>query len=178
MAQGWTRGTAMKDVEVKLNPRIARGALHAFYARNNICEAAYGPKMAATVLRHPCVSVGAFRNGELIGFARALFDGLSATIVEFCLDLRFQGSNGARNGCFVDSDPHGIARRMAKGLLRELRRRGCRFFSITVWSAGEQAFYRTLGFKENKGAKEFVIDERPYVKKRRHPRRARAIRRT
>jgi hypothetical protein len=143
-----------------------KGTLYAFYRRNGICEAEYGPDVSELVLDHPCVSVGAFHHGELIGFGRAMFDGLNATIVEFSLDLRFQDTNELKNGCFVDSDPHGIARGMGDELLRELRRRGCCFFSISVWSAGEQEFYTALGFHENKGAKEFVIDERPYVKKK------------
>jgi GNAT superfamily N-acetyltransferase len=154
----------MDDVEIRINPSIPRGELYDFYERNNICEAGYGPELAEVVLQHPCVTVGAFCDGELIGFGRALFDGLSATIVEFSLDLRFQDVNELQNGCFVDSDPHGIAKRMAEALLTQLRRLGCYFFSIGVWSAGEQRFYGSLGFRENTGAKEFVIDERPYVK--------------
>ena len=156
----------MEAIEIRTNPSIPKGALYAFYKRNGICEAGYGPELSEVVLAHPCVTVGAFRKGELIGFARALFDGLHADIAEFSLDLRFQNANELGNGCFVDSDPHGVARRMGEALLAELRGRGCCFFAISVWSAGEQRFYTALGFRENKGAKEFVIDERPYVKKR------------
>ncbi len=107
--------------------------------------------------------VCAYDNDELVGFARALFDGLHAWIVEFCLNLRYQGTNEYGNGCFIDSDPHGIARNMAEELLRELRERGCCFFSTSVWNAGEERLYRSLGFDENKGAREFIIDERPYL---------------
>ncbi|MGD0090967.1 MAG: hypothetical protein ABSE73_13700 [Planctomycetota bacterium] len=159
----------MEKTEIAVNPDIPKGALYAFYKRNGICEAGFGPDMAEVVLKHPCVSVGAFQKGELVGFARALFDGLSASIVEFSLDLRFQDANELRNGCFVESDPHGIAKCMGKALLGELRNRGCYFFSISVWTPGEQEFYEALGFCENKGAREFVIDERPYVKKRSDP---------
>lgn len=156
----------MEDIQIKVNPPIPKGAIFAFYKRNGICEAGYGPETSEVVLTRPCVTVGAFKAGELIGFGRALFDGLHAAILEFSLDLRYQDTNELRNGCFVDSDPHGIAKRMGEKLLAELRRRGCYFFSISVWSAGEQEFYAGLGFHENKGAKEFVIDERPYVKRK------------
>ena len=159
----------MKNSDIRINPDIPKGALYAFYERNGICEAGFGPEVSEVVLKHPCVSVGAFQKGELVGFARALFDGLTAIIVEFSLDLRFQDANELSNGCFVDSDPYGIAKRMGNALLGELRNRGGCFFSISAWSHGEQEFYKALGFHENKGAKEFVIDERPYVKKRRHP---------
>ena len=157
----------MEDLEIRIAPDIPKGTLYAFYKRNGICEAGYGSEVSETVLKHPCVTVGAFRNGELIGFARALFDGLSAIIVEFSLDLRFQDTNELGNGCFIDSDPHGIAKRMGEALLADLRSRGCYFFSISVWSAGEKDFYTALGFRENKGVREFVIDERPYVNKKR-----------
>ncbi len=154
----------MRGIEIKINPPIPKGSLYAFYKRNGICEEGYGPEVSEIVLKHPCVTVGAFKKGELIGFARVLFDGLHASVVEFSLDLRFQDANEFQNACFVDSDPHGIAKSMGKALLRELRGRGCCFFSISVWTAGEQRFYESLGFQENKGAKEFIIDERPYVK--------------
>ena len=154
----------MEGIRIEINPHIRKGVLYAFYKRNGICETGYGPDVSERILNHPCVSVGAFQNADLIGFGRALFDGLSANIVEFSLDLRFQDANELKNGCFVDSDPHGIAKRMGEKLLAELRERGCYFFSISVWSTGEQEFYAALGFHENKGAKEYVIDERQYVK--------------
>lgn len=37
--------------------------------------------------------VGAFEGGKLVGIARAMFDGVSATVFEFCLDLEYQGSD-------------------------------------------------------------------------------------
>lgn len=167
----------MQKIEIIVNPNIPKGSLYAFYKRNGICEAGFGPKVSEVVLKHPSVSVGAFQKGELLGFARSLFDGLTATIVEFSLDLRLQGANELSNGCFVDSDPYGIATRMGKALLGELRNRGCCFFSISVWSPGEERFYTALGFHENKGAREFVIDERPYVKKKKNPTSACILRR-
>ncbi|HEX72128.1 MAG TPA: hypothetical protein ENN65_02310 [Candidatus Hydrogenedentes bacterium] len=156
----------MEDIEIKIDPPIKKGELYAFYKRNGICESGYGPKRSELVLRYPCVTVVAFKGGDLIGFARALFDGLHAAIQEFSLDLRFQDTNELRNGCFVDSDPQGIAKRMGEKLLSDIRRRGGCFFSISAWRTGQQAFYAALGFHENKGAKEFIIDERPYVKKK------------
>lgn len=67
----------MEDIEIRVNPSIPKRALYAFYKRNGICEAGYGPDVSELVLNHPCVSVGSFHNGDLIGFGRALFDGLN-----------------------------------------------------------------------------------------------------
>jgi len=143
---------------------LAEGELYAFYQRNNICEAQYGKALAEAPLKHEGVWAAANNAGEPIAFARALYDGVSAVIVEMCLDLRYQTQNNFENGCFVESDLYGIAGRTAKALLNELRRRGCHFFSYAAYEgSAECGFYKALGFYENEGHKEYVIDARPYV---------------
>ena len=73
-------------------------------------------------------------------------------------------NNDFKTGCFVESDPHGIGRQLGIALLKELRSRGCYFFSAIVYGeAAETDFYRSLGFCENTGHKNFTIDARPYV---------------
>ncbi|MCP4641567.1 MAG: GNAT family N-acetyltransferase, partial [bacterium] len=85
-------------------------------------------------------------------------------IMEIDLDLRFQGENEFENGCFVESDPHGIAKEMTLALMKELRRRGCYFFSAVVYGkAAENEFYRSLGFYANADHVNYIIDARPYV---------------
>jgi hypothetical protein len=153
---------AIIDVNGPLEP----GELYRFYQRNDICEAQYGQEISERVLAHPSIYVTARIDNELIGFARALFDGLTADIMEFCLDLRYQNANTFENGCFIQSDPHGIARRMGLALFKELRRRGCHFFSALVYGIendGELDFYRSFGFRENVGHKNLTVDARPYV---------------
>jgi len=151
-------------LEMRICAPPKKGDLYDFYKRNGICEEGYGQERSEVVLTHEGVWVAAYDEGQLIGFARALEDGLHAEIVEVSLDLRYQAENKFQNGCFIESDPHGIARDMAVALLKELRRRGCFFFSFVVFEdAAEKEFYQSLGFCENEGHKHYIIDARPYV---------------
>ncbi len=150
--------------EIRICQPLKDGELFAFYERNNICEAEYGQDVCERVLQHPGVWVAAYDDARLIGFARALHDGLYGVIAEFCLDLEYQEPNDFDNGCFVQSDPHGVGRQMGLALMKELRRRGCYFFSKIIYGNDrEEAFYSSLGFYENGDHKELIIDARPYV---------------
>src|SRR3954454_16891180 len=83
----------------------------------HICEAGFGKEVAARILSNPHLIVAAFAAEELIGLARATFDGLSAHVMEFLLDLRWQGPTAHANGSLLEHDPHGVARQMADRLL-------------------------------------------------------------
>ena len=153
-----------QDFEIRVCSPIRDGELHHFYECNNICEAGYGRELSEAVLKHEGVWVAAYEGGRMVGFARALHDGLQGEIMEIDLDLRYQSKNAFQNGCFIESDPHGIAREMAVALLKELRRRGCYFFSTVIFeSAAEKGFYESLGFYENSDHRNYIIDARPYV---------------
>ena len=47
-------------------------------------------------------------------------------------------------------------------MLEELERLGSTFVSGYIVQGAEEAFYRSLGFKENSGHLVYYIDERPY----------------
>ena len=150
--------------EIRICEPLKEGALYDFYKRNNICEAGYGKELSEVVLQHEGVWVAAYDNGELVGFARALHDGLQGVIMEIDLDLRYQSENTFQNGCFIESDPHAIAKDMVLALLKELRTRGCYFFSIVIFEdATEKEFYKSLGFYEHSGHRDYIIDARPFV---------------
>jgi hypothetical protein len=153
-----------KRIQFSVCQPLRDGALFDFYARNNICEQDYGKELAEAVLKHKGVWAAAYDAGRLIGFARALYDGTNAQIMEIDLDLEYQSGNEFDNGCFIEGDPHGIARELALALIAELRRRGCFFFSYTLFEdSAERKFYESLGFYENTGHKQYIIDARPYV---------------
>lgn len=151
------------EIRIEICKPVETGILHGFYKRNDICEAEFGEELSEIVLQYPGVWVAAYAGDGLIGFVRALHDGLSADIMEFSLDLRYQDRNEHQIGCAIDSDPHGIARDMGKALLKELRRRGCYFFSAILHGPYQPEFYESIGFRENEGHKEYIIDARPYV---------------
>ena len=149
---------------IEVNPPLSPDQLFEFYARNGICEARYGKATAARILDHPHLIVAAFEGGELVGLARATFDGLSAHVMELSVDLRWQGKTRHRNGSLVEDDPKGLGTAMGSRLLRELSERGCRFVSGYIVAGREGSFYASLGFRENAGQVVYCIDERPYAK--------------
>ena len=151
-------------IEIFVNPEITPDQLWDFYVRNHICEEGYGKDLACRPLRHSSLIVGAFEDDKLIGISRAMFDGLSASIMEFSLDLEYQGNKIAyRNGSLIGNDIEGIGLKMGKILLDELDKMGAFFISYSVLRNYEELFFQLLGFESHGDAISYVIDKRPYL---------------
>ncbi|MBI4299990.1 MAG: hypothetical protein HY677_02560 [Chloroflexi bacterium] len=152
------------NVKVLVNPHISPEELFSFYERSNICEQALGMEVASRVLDHSSCIVAAFEDDRLVGIARAMFDGLSATVMEFSVDLEYQG-DGLRhnNGSLVEKDASNVGKKMGKVLLDELNRIGATFITAYIVGGCEERFYRAIGFRPNTGHKAYYIDKRPYV---------------
>jgi hypothetical protein len=154
----------LNDVTIQVNPPLTARQLFAFYQRNDICEVGFGEEVAAKILKHPHLIVGAFWNNELVGLVRATDDGLSAHIMEFSVDLRFQGDGGKfKNGSLIESDGSGLAVMLGRTLLNELEAKGITFITGYIVAGCEEPFYQSLGFRENVGHLVYYIDKRPYV---------------
>jgi hypothetical protein len=152
------------DVVIRVNPSLTADQLFNFYQRNNICEVGFGKEMAAKILKHPHLIVVAFVDDEMIGIARATFDGLSAHIMEFSMDLRYQGgSRKYTNGSLIEADGEGVGRQLGERLLSELMAMGAAFITCYIVANCEETFYQTLGFQENEGHIVYYIDKRPYA---------------
>ena len=149
-------------VRIEIDAEITADQLWDFYVRNDICEVGYGKETATRVLTHPHVIVAAFRGPDLVGIARACFDGLCATIMEISLDLSLMGHTPHANGSLIEADPHGTGRQLAETLLKHLRTLGNTFTDVSAATC-EEAFYQNAGFVRNEGQKVLYLDERPYV---------------
>ena len=151
------------EVELAINPSIRVDQLWDFYLRNDICETGFGKETATRVLDYPQEVIAAFVGTELVGIVRASFDGLSAHLWEFSLDLRLQGETSHRNGSLMEGDQYKIGSKMAELLREHLQSLGCTF--ITAYGADcESPFFDGVGFKENVGHRVFFIEGRPYAK--------------
>lgn len=149
---------------IVLHPRITPKELHAFYVRTGVCEAGYPARKAGRVLTRSDVILAAYRGTELVGFARGLCDGASGYIAELCVDPSLQGTRlRFSNASVIEKDEKGLGRRLAYRLIRELRKQGAQFLSNYIVEGVEESFYRALGFRENRGHKVYIIDERDYV---------------
>ena len=155
----------LDNVKIQLNPPITADQLFAFYERNDICEVGFGKQVATKILECPHVILAAFWNDELVGLARAVDDGLAAHIMEFSIDLRFQGSGGKFcNGSLIEKDNSGLGLKLGQRLLSELEAKGITFITGYIVAQCEENFYQSLGFRENSGHLVYYIDKRPYVK--------------
>ena len=151
-------------VDIRVNPTITADELFDFYERNDICEVGFGKDTAARILEHPHLIVAAYTGTELIGLARATFDGLSAHIMEFSLDIRYQGDNlKYNNGSLIEADDSGVGNLLGEHLRLELEKMGATFITGYIVANCEESFYRSIGFKENEGHLVYYIDKRPYA---------------
>jgi hypothetical protein len=154
----------MKDgIRITVNPEISDDQLFEFYQRNHICEEGYGKERASVVLHHSSLIIGAFEGDKLVGITRAMCDGLSVVVMEFCVELKYQGKHlEYENGSLIGKDDFGIGRRMGETLISELRKMGADFMSCNIVKNYEEAFYQSVGFECNPDSAVFIMDNRPY----------------
>lgn len=152
------------NICILVNPQITPDQLWDFYVRNDICEIGFGKEIAVKPLKHSSLIIGAFQGDKLVGIARAMFDGLSAAIMEFCLELELQGTGLAYdNGSLIEKDTFGIGKKIGEMLIEELGKMGATFISLYIVGNCEENFYNSIGFVENTGHLVYYIDKRPYV---------------
>jgi len=161
----------LDNIKILVNPKITPNQLYSFYVRNHICEEGFGKDIASRVLNKSSLIIGAFERNKLVGIARAMFDGLSADIMEFCLELRYQGSGlKYSNGSLIEKDSFGIGKKMGKILIDELIKMRATFFTAYIVENCEEQFYKSIGFEHNKGHLVYFIERRSYtIKKSKKP---------
>lgn len=155
----------IKDsIEIIVNPNITPDELFIFYEKNNICEVGFGKEIASRILEHQHLIIAAYIHTELIGLARATFDGLSAHIMEFSIDLQYQGSKSKyNNGSLIETDEEQVGHKLGKVLINELEKMGATFITGYIVENCEESFYDSIGFSENEGHLVYYIDSRPYL---------------
>jgi len=150
------------DVKILVNPEISVDQLWSFYARNGLYEAqCYDKQTAATSLKNSELVIGAFIGNELVGLLTVLHDGLDAKISIFYLALDLQVDNRYECGGVIENDPYDVARKMGLMMVDELNKIGIYFISYTAVSGKEDKLMESIGFTENKGHIEYIIDSRP-----------------
>ena len=150
------------DVKILVNPDISEDQLWGFYSRNDMYETkCYDKETAAIPLKNSSLIIGAFYETELVGIIRVLHDGLDASVREFSLDLDLQGQNRYEVGALIESDPHGIAKKMGAMMIDELKKAGIYFISYTVVDGIDNALAEAIGLSKNDGHCEYILDIRP-----------------
>jgi hypothetical protein len=124
--------------------------LAAFYRRLQH-DIAARPEQIERMMAGSTAFVTARRDGELIGIARGLCDGLRGYLTECKLDPAYQGP-AAVTGTDgrVEHDQHGIAAEMARRVLDTMVAAGVRRIDVLAWGT-EVDFCEELGFKRQGG---------------------------
>lgn len=161
--------TNINNIRILVNPDITADQLFSFYQRNHICEEGYGKELACKPLYNSSLIVGAFEGDKLVGIARAMFDGLSAVIMEFCVELEYQGENlEYENGSLIGKDDYRLGTRIGEVFLNELLKMGADFISYDIVKDCEEGFFESLGFEHLSNALIYHIDNRPYKDEERY----------
>ncbi|MBW7907026.1 MAG: GNAT family N-acetyltransferase [Phycisphaerae bacterium] len=139
-------------------PKVTYGAggdtdareLVAFYQRLQHDTAAQ-PRQIERMMARSAVLVTARADGELIGVARGVSDGVRGYLTECKLDPRYQGPAAVtRTDGRIEHDEHGIAGEMARRVLHQLAAEGVERVDVVAWST-EVDFLAELGFRRNGG---------------------------
>ncbi len=140
--------------EAKVKPDPAE--LSAFYARQQ--HQAQSPEKLRRMLENTFCVVTARKDGELIGFARGLTDGLSGRLAECKLDPAFQGpACVTRKQGRIEHDSYGIAREMAFRVIQSLRDYGVERIDAIAYGT-EVDFCEELGFRKTRGVEVMELD--------------------
>ncbi len=136
----------------------AAGDLLAFYRRQGHATSAHRAQLARMIDNTACF-VTARRDGELIGIARGVTDGVWGRLVECKLDPSCQGpACVTHTDGRIEHDSAGIAHEMARRVIEFLRDLGCERIDALAYGT-EVDFCEELGFRKMKGlvALELVV---------------------
>ena len=142
--------TVFDEIEFETMAKPDPAELSSFYARQN--HSTIGPReKIQRMLDHTFCVVTARRDGELIGFARGITDGLWGRLAECKLDPAYQGPACiTRKEGRIEHDARGIAREMAARVIDALRRFGVERIDAVAYGT-EVDFCEELGFRKLRG---------------------------
>lgn len=109
------------------------------------------PRQVGAMIRRSAALASARVDGQLIGVARGLCDGVRGYFSECKLDPRFQGPGAVtRTDGRIEHDQHGIAAELARRVLARLRNLGVVRIDVLAWGT-EVDFLEELGFRRSGG---------------------------
>lgn len=138
------------DIQYDASRKPDADELLAFYARHRHPSTQSREKLQRMIDSTFCF-VTARRNGELVGFARGITDGLWGRVAECKLDPQCQGpACVTRTEARIEDDAAGIAREMAMRIIQALRRHGVERIDAVAHGT-EVDFCEELGFRKLRG---------------------------
>ena len=139
-----------EDIEFETMAKPDPQELFAFYARQRH-ETTQSREKLRRMMDNTFCFVTARRQGELIGLARGVTDGLWGRLAECKLDPAYQGpACVTRKDGRIEHDSAGIAREMACRVIEALRQFGVERIDALAYGT-EEDFCEELGFKKLRG---------------------------
>lgn len=138
------------EIELDASGKPSADELMAFYARHDPGTARSSDKIRKMIDATFCF-VTARKDGELIGFARGVTDGLWGRVAECKLDPHYQGPACiTRKAGRIEHDSAGIARKLAEHVIDSLLRHGVERIDAIAYGT-EVDFCEELGFRKMRG---------------------------
>jgi len=151
-----------EDIEFEATAKPRPEELSTFYARQKHPSTQSREKLQRMLDAAFCV-VSARRNGELIGFARGVTDGLCGRLAECKLDPAYQGPAClTRTDGRIEHDAYGIAREMAWRVIESLRTYGVERIDAIAHGT-EVDFCEELGFKKLRGVEVLELSAEAFL---------------
>jgi hypothetical protein len=114
-------------------------------------DVAAQPAQIEKMIAKSAAFVTARVDGQLIGIARGICDGVRGYLTECKLDPAYQGPGAVtRTDGRIEHDQHGIAAEMARRVLEAMFQAGVRRIDVLAWGT-EVDFCEELGFKRQGG---------------------------
>lgn len=138
------------DITYETMSKADPDELHDFYERQQHPTTGSREKLKRMMDNTYCF-VAARRNGQIIGIARGVTDGLWGRLAECKLDPAYQGpACVTKTDGRIEHDEAGIARRMAQMVIDALRTYGVERIDALAYGT-EVDFCEELGFKKMRG---------------------------
>ncbi|MCG3125943.1 MAG: hypothetical protein CHACPFDD_00770 [Phycisphaerae bacterium] len=140
----------MTNVKFAVGGKLDVRELDEFYGRVNH-EIDATPQQLSEMIDRSTVFVTARNDGQLIGIARGVSDGLRGWLTECKLDPAYQGPAAVtRTDGRIEHDTSGVAAEMARRVIGDLQERGITRIDVMAWGT-EVDFLEELGFRRSGG---------------------------
>lgn len=141
------------DITTEADPQ----ELSRFYDRQHH-QTTHSPEKLARMMAQSFCFITARRDGELIGLARGVTDGVRGYLVECKLDPSYQGPGAVtRTDGRIEHDEHGIAHELARRVIDSLIESGVERIEVLAYGT-EVDFCEELGFKRCSGVVTLRLD--------------------
>jgi ribosomal protein S18 acetylase RimI-like enzyme len=139
----------MLPVSYECGSAVKPAELADFYRRLQL--AAPAAEKLGALIKNSAAIVIARADGQLIGMARGVTDGVRGYLTECKLDPLYQGPGAVtRKDGRIEHDSYGIAAELARRVIDRLRAAGAGQIDVVAWGT-EVDFLEELGFKRHGG---------------------------